>query len=307
MKNDRIKKLGTVQIDVDGLWVIFQHFGHERREPRDIMYESAMPRFLDLFDAHGIKATLFVVGRDLLVPTRLKLLKKARERGHEIANHSMNHAEGFSFLPLDKKIKEIAEAERAIQDNLGVTPKGFRTPSNDVDVDVLKILEDRGYTYDSSLLPTYYAPLIKSLKFSALKIPRKDHYLGNPSHGRAPLHPYHPSEKAVWKKGSMKIMEIPITTMPFLRLPFHVSFALAAYSFGLKSALFNAGYALLNMTTLPLNMVFHTNELSDPIYDKKIKRQFGLNLPLEIKKNLCNHVLKTMSLNFNIVTTLEYA
>lgn len=89
------KKSGTVQIDVDGLWVIFQHFGFDYEDTQDKMYESAMLRFLDLFDEYGIKATLFVVGQDLFSPAKVGLLKKAVQKGHEIANHTMTYAEGF--------------------------------------------------------------------------------------------------------------------------------------------------------------------------------------------------------------------
>jgi len=219
----------------------------------------------------------------------------------------MNHAEGFSFLPLDKKIKEIEDAERIIRDTLGVNVKGFRTPSNDVDSETLKILEDRGYTYDSSLLPTYYGPLLKKLKFASLKVPRKDHYLGKCAYGFAPLEPYHPAYDAIWKKGQMKIIEIPITTMPWLRMPFHTSFTLASYQLGFKCGLFNLGYGLLSLTNLPLNFVFHTNELSVPIYDERIRRQLGLNLPLETKQKICNHILTRIKKDFDIVTTLEYS
>lgn len=301
------KKPGLIQIDADGLWVIFQHFGFKHSAPDDLLYASALPRFLDLFDAYGIKATFFVVGKDLLTASKVSLLRKAVEKGHEIANHTMNHAEGFSLLPLDKKKEEIEDAEKIIQDTLGLTPKGFRTPSNDVDSQTLKILEERGYSYDSSLLPTYFGPLLKKLKFSSLHIARKDNYLGKSIYGLAPLKPYHPSSEAIWKKGKMKIVEIPITTMPWLRLPFHTSFTLAAYHLGLGCGLFNLGYWLLSLTNLPLNFVFHTNELSVPIDEEKIKRQLGLNLPLETKQRICDYILGTIKKDFDILTTLEYS
>jgi len=229
------------------------------------------------------------------------------KRGHEIANHSMSHAEGFSFLSRQQKQEEISGAEAIIQDTLGVTPHGFRTPSNDVDSDVLKILEERGYRYDSSLLPTYYSPLIKRIKFASLDTHRKDHYLGRISYGFAPLAPYYPSEKAVWRKGKMKIMEIPITTMPFFRIPFHISFTLALYQLGCGMALFDLGYNLLNLTRLPFNLVFHTNELSDPLWDERISHQFGLNIPLGQKEKVCRRVLSRIREHFYPVTTLEYA
>ena len=300
-------KLGTVQVDTDGLWVIFQHFCLPYEAKEDLLFETAVPRFLGLFDSHKIKATFFVVGRDLLYPERLKLLREVVRRGHEIANHSMNHAEGFSFLSYKEKLREIENAERIIQDELGVLTRGFRTPSNDVDSDVLKILEDRGYIYDSSLMPTYYGPLLKRLKFASLKITRRNHYLGRFIYGFSSLSPYHPDRNKLWKRGNMRLLEVPISTMPWLRIPYHTSFTFAAYQLGLGCSLFDFGYNLTKAASLPLNFVFHTNELSDPILDKRIERQYGLSLPLKEKYIICNRVLSAISEDFNVVTTLQYA
>ncbi len=308
MENHPAKqKIATVQIDVDGEWVIFQHFGYDVHNPVDRMYESSLPRFLDLFDQYGIKATLFVVGRDLKIQRRVHLLKEAVARGHEIANHTMNHAEGFSCLPLSKKKAEIYEADTIIKDTLGIAPKGFRAPSNDVDTETLGILQDFGYQYDSSLMATYWGPLIRWVKFFSLRTGRKDHYLGRFFHGRAPLFPYHPDPDCIFKKGSMDIIEVPITTMPFFRIPFHVSFTFATYALGLGLALFNTGYSLLKHTSLPLNLIFHTNELADPFSDKRIRRQLGLNLPLKTKEMICRHILDHITKDFILLPTREYA
>lgn len=156
-------------------------------------------------------------------------------------------------------------------------------------------------------MPTYYGPLLKKIKFSFLKIKRKNHYLGRFVYGFSPLKPYHPNPDKLWENGNLKLLEIPITTMPWIRMPFHTSFTFAVYQMGFGCALFNLGYALLKMTSLPLNFVFHTNELSTPIADKRIKRQYGLNLSLVEKYKICNHVLRAIQNDFNIITSLEYA
>lgn len=306
LTSNRNKKTGVIQIDTDGLWVIFQHFCLNSDLKTDILYESAIPRFLDLFDSYNLKATFFVVGQDLLYPERLKLLKEVLSRGHEIANHTMTHREGFSFLSYQEKLQEIRDAQSIIQDKLGITTRGFRAPSNDLDSDTLKILENEGYAYDSSLMPTYYGPLLKKIKFSGLKMTRQDHYLGRCVYGFAPLKPYHPDPDKLWKKGNLRLLEIPITTMPWIRLPFHASFTFALYQMGLGSALFDLGYALLKMTSLPLNFVFHTNELSTPITDQRIQRQYGLSLSLAKKYKICNHILGLIRDDFKVITSLEY-
>lgn len=301
------KKYATIQIDVDGLWVIYQHFGYKQYASYDVLYEKAFPRFLEFFAKYNIKATLFVVGRDLLVPARLGLLKKAVRAGHEIANHTMNHAEGFSFLSTEQKKKEIMEAHTLIESSLEVIPVGFRTPSNDVDEETLKILEDNGYLYDSSVMPTYYGPLLRSIKFHTVSIERKHSYLGKTRYGRAPLHPYHPDPHALEKKGPMRLLEIPISTMPLLRLPFHTSFVMATAHLGFGSLLFSIGSHLFNMVNAPLNFVFHTNELSEPIHAVTLKRQYGLDLPIYRKERICNKVMRYITSHYECIRSRDLA
>jgi hypothetical protein len=305
-----MKRMGKppacIQIDTDGLWVIFRHFGIPYEREDDPVFETAVPRFLELFDEFGIKAAFFAVGSDLRFPARAALLGECVRRGHEIANHSMNHREGFSFLSREEKLREIAEAETAIETSLGVKPLGFRAPSNDVDAETLSILDQRGYLYDSSLLPTFYGPLLSSLKFARMKLAPR-HYLGRPVYGFAPRTPYNPDTGRIWKRGAMRIRELPITTMPLLRFPFHASFTLAASRFGLGMGLFRTGYALHAATRAPLNFVFHTNELCDPFYDRSIRRQFGLSLPLDRKIRLCKNILEKITRDFTVIPSSSFA
>jgi len=171
----------------------------------------------------------------------------------------------------------------------------------------MQILEDRGYVYDSSLLPIYWGPLLKKIKFHGLKIKRNDHYLGRCLYGFAPNYPYHPSYKSLRWHGHMKILEVPITAMPLCRIPFHTSFLFALAHFGHNTHLFDIGFALTKLFRIPYNFLFHTNELSDPITDTAIKHQFGLDLPIDKKLFLCNHVLSHITNTYQCTTTLDYA
>src|SRR6266550_5190749 len=71
--------------------------------------------FLERFD---IKATVFVVGNDLLHEANRSHLRDFAARGHEIANHSMTHPQGFGHLGEADQEREIAgmehQCERAI-------------------------------------------------------------------------------------------------------------------------------------------------------------------------------------------------
>ena len=89
------KPIGTVQVDVDDLWVYYQSIGRNApNEARALVYEQGIPRLLELFEAYGIRATFFIVGRDL--PAQGASVRELIRRGHEVANHSTWHRPGFA-------------------------------------------------------------------------------------------------------------------------------------------------------------------------------------------------------------------
>ena len=89
-----------------------------------------------LLDQYGIKATFFVVPSS--VEKRLDGWKKAVANGHEIGNHTLTHpcTGNFSWsaknaleeYSLDDMRKELVEANKRIEELLGVRPEVFAYP-----------------------------------------------------------------------------------------------------------------------------------------------------------------------------------
>ena len=115
----------TIQVDVDSYEDILA--GHDYRRNKDLgfktIYQTAIPRFLELFDKHGIKATFFVVGRDAAVPENQEVLRELAKGGHELANHTMQHflRPPFCTLPQSRQEDEIVRGEEAIVAATGVS------------------------------------------------------------------------------------------------------------------------------------------------------------------------------------------
>jgi len=89
-----------------------------------------------LLDRHGVKATFFVVPQ--AVEQRLDAWKQAIAAGHEIGNHSLNHPCSANFpwarnralesYSLEQMRSEITEANRRLEELLGVAPSVFAYP-----------------------------------------------------------------------------------------------------------------------------------------------------------------------------------
>ncbi len=83
---------------------------------------------LSTLEKHNCKATFFTLGS--WAEKNADAMKKIASGGHEIGNHSYNHAH-YTTLSREKMIEDIKRANEAIKNACGVSPTLFRAPSGD--------------------------------------------------------------------------------------------------------------------------------------------------------------------------------
>lgn len=313
------KPAGTIQVDVDELWVYYESIG--RPAPAGVpaqVYQQGIPRLLALFRRYGVRATFFVCGRD--VPEQSGWLAEMVRQGHEVANHTTWHRTGFARLSREEKRADIATTHLLIEAACGHAPVGFKSPGFSFAADQIQVLAELGYVYDSSILPTPYAPLLRGMQ-AALSGGRVDpsHY-GRAVHGLAPLHPYHPNPTVPHRRAAQPIhqptnlptyqsahrpisqfWEAPITTMPILRLPMHSTFVLTA-----GRALFDAGLALARAKRVPINYLLHAADVIDAVPDPALASYRFLATSWPEKQTLYEHMLRQLSEAYEIVPTAKF-
>jgi peptidoglycan/xylan/chitin deacetylase (PgdA/CDA1 family) len=88
---------------------------------------SDTPALLDLFDAHGVRATFFVKGA--LAEQQPQLVRAIVARGHSVANHSQTHPSGSFWCLLPGRIgEEIESCNQVLAPLTGSAPHWFRAP-----------------------------------------------------------------------------------------------------------------------------------------------------------------------------------
>ena len=283
--------MGTIQVDVDELWVYYESLGLPGEQvASSIVYTIGVPRLLDLLEQYEIRATFFVCGRDLEHPLRRDVAQEIVRRGHELANHSYSHPMGFARLRGRALKAEVVESDARIARIYGRPVYGFRAPGYSLSPTLLKLLERAGYLYDSSLLPTPWAPLMRwGQQLLSGGHVDKSHY-GAAAYGRAPLTPYHPDLSDPTQRGDARIWEVPVTTMPWLRIPFHGTFAI---TFGWW--LFNLGFRLAIRRGIGINYLIHPAELLDPVRDPRLASFRFLQIPWQRKHALYEAILRHLS------------
>ncbi len=315
------RPLGTLQVDVDDLWVYYESVGLQT--PTDAptqAYDEGIPRLLDLFDRFGLRATFFVCGRDL--PAQKPRVAEMIRRGHEVANHSSAHRNGFARLsPADKRA-DIAAAGELIAQATGQKPVGFKSPGFSFSPDLLDVLAELGYLYDSSLLPTLYAPLMRAVYRGLSARSFDPTHFGRATNGLAPLTPFRISDSGFRNRllrrsagepasgrhdaqsptGSPhSIWEAPVTTMPLTRLPMHSTFVLRTGRW-----LFDLGFALIRARNVPVNYLLHAADVLDAVADPALASYGFLTQPWSQKRQIYEHMLEKLAMVYRLVPTRDF-
>ena len=77
-----MNNVGAISIDVDSTACYHHIHGLDlAQQEKDPIFEVALPRFLDAMDMLNVKATLFVIGRDLENPRHQKNNCRSRSGG----------------------------------------------------------------------------------------------------------------------------------------------------------------------------------------------------------------------------------
>ena len=151
-----VKKHAFFTVDVEE-W--FNASVVERNLPRGVekSYESRLQgqidRILSLLEQKGALATFF-----WLSPLSQKfptLVRSLSDAGHEIASHGMTHRRLETLTPQELQ-SELSDSKKALEDICGQKVHGFRAPNFSITDQALELIEQTGYSYDSSVVPGHW-------------------------------------------------------------------------------------------------------------------------------------------------------
>lgn len=302
----------AVSIDLDAVECYFRIHALPGPPPegaRFAILRRCLPRFAELFAKHGIKATFFVVGRDLDEDREGRaLLAELSGAGHELANHSYAHLYDLTRLPRAHQAEEVDRAHAAIAACAGRAPDGFRSPGYETSAGLLDILCERGYRYDSSAFPAVPYYLAKAAVMGSLRLRgrRSGSILAHPSVLTAPRAPYRPAAGHPYKRGAQPILELPMTVTRFLRMPV-IGTSLVATPEWLRRSLVASA-----LREPFFNLELHGIDLADADADgfpaALIARQPDLRVPLARKVAALDRTLsEARAAGARFVTLRDYA
>jgi hypothetical protein len=217
----------AITIDVDGADCYRAIHGlPPRPDDVDPLFARALPRFLEMVEGLGARATLFVIGADLARPELREVVQAAHLGGHEIASHSFDHDYGLSRRSPADIQADLARAAGAIEGVTGCRPQGFRAPGYNLSEALIAAVEATGHAYDSSLFPTpaYFAARAGAIARYRLAGRPSESLVGEVREFAGPRRPFRPALGARWRPAqageqARTIVEIPMSVAGPARLP----------------------------------------------------------------------------------------
>jgi peptidoglycan/xylan/chitin deacetylase (PgdA/CDA1 family) len=300
--------MASLSLDLDNCWSYLKTRGDPRWETFPSYLDVVVPRVLEFFARRALTLTFFVVGQDAALKQHHAVLRAIAEAGHEVGNHSFHHEPWLHRYDADALEHEIALAEDHIERATSVRPVGFRGPGFSVSAAVLATLASRGYSYDASTFPTFIGPLARAYYFMKSDLGRearetRSALFGTIKDGMLPLRPY------LVPVPEGRLLEIPVSVVPFVRLPFHLSYILYLATFSRNAALvyFRTALGACRIAGVQPSLLLHPLDFLGKEDDVGLEFFPGMNLRLATKLAVVDAALHEYQRRFRVVTMLEHA
>jgi peptidoglycan/xylan/chitin deacetylase (PgdA/CDA1 family) len=267
------------------------------------VYDVAVGRLLDLAEEERVPLTLFAIGADLVRTENAETLRGAHDRGHEIANHTLDHRYDLTRLGREEIAHQIEGGITAIARAVGEPPVGFRAPGYTITDEVFDLLQEMGVKYDSSVFP---CPAYWALKATAIGVYKargreSRSIVDTPSVLRAPTRPYFVG-KPYWKRGT-GLLELPVQVTPKLRLQFiGTTVTMAGPTGARRLAEMCVGEPLVNLELHGIDVLDERDGL-----DELAPHQIDVRIARERKLAAIRAVITVMRDNGYAFTTLREA
>ena len=299
----------SVSLDADNLWSYMKTHGDAGWEARPSYLDRFVPHVLAVLQDLGLRITFFIVGLDAADERNHAALRRIPQAGHELGNHSYEHEPWLHLYSREQLEQEIDRTDQAIERATGVRPVGFRGPGFSWSPALLSVLESRGHQFDASTLPTYLGPLARRYYFWTARLTPEEReqrkgLFGSFSDGFRPVKPYY------WRlPDGRRLLEMPVTTIPGIKTPFHLSYLLylAGFSEAMMMAYLRTAIAVCRFSGTEPSFLLHPLDMIGGDQVPELRFFPGMDVPSDRKTALLGKVLRTLGEHFELVPMGEHA
>ncbi|HOU53170.1 MAG TPA: polysaccharide deacetylase family protein [Myxococcota bacterium] len=303
-----MKPLASLSLDLDNLWSYMKVHNDPGWESFPTYLPEAVPKILDLLEGLDLRLTFFLVGQDAARTENAPAMRRIADSPHEVGNHSFAHEPWLHRYRPDQVEEEIARAEEAIQEATGRRPEGFRGPGYSLSETVLQVLSRRGYRFDASTFPTFLGPAARAYYFMTSRLGSRERtergaLFGTLRDGLRPLAPYR------WRlPDGSGLIEVPVTVLPAVRVPFHLTYVLYLSTFSTAAArlYFQAALQACRASRVEPSLLLHPLDFLGGDEAPGLAFFPGMNLPGEEKRRRTRQYLEDFRKAFDVLPMGAY-
>jgi hypothetical protein len=171
------------------------------------------------------------------------------------------------------------------------------------------VLIENDYLYDASTLPTYLGPLARAYYFwKSDLIPeekeKRKKLFGGFKEGFRPVKPYY-----LQISDEIKILEIPVTTMPLFKTPFHLSYLIYLSRLSQILMLFylNLAIQMCKMTGTAPSFLLHPLDLIGGDIIRELAFFPGMDLSSNQKLKIFQKLINIFQKSFTLTSLNNHA
>jgi peptidoglycan/xylan/chitin deacetylase (PgdA/CDA1 family) len=297
----------SLSLDLDNKWSYLRTYGNEAWREFPSYLDLVVPRILAFFADRDIRITFFVVGKDAALDRNRAAIASLSAAGHEIGNHSYFHEPWLHLYSAQDLDRDLQMAEEAIQEVTGVRVNGFRGPGYSLTETTLTVLSKRGYKYDATAFPNILNPLSRAYLFATTNLSKDEKkkrkaLFGSFADALRPVKPYR------WQLNEGFLPELPVTTMPFFKVPIHFSYLLylATYSTHLAHLYLRLSIGMCRLTQTEPSLLMHPLDFMGKEDDDDLASFPAMGLPLVRKMELMSMFFVQLLRSFEPLTMGEH-
>ncbi len=301
-------RYASLSLDLDNQWSYMKTHGDAGWQSHPSYLDAVVPRILGFLAARRLTISFFIVGQDAALPKTRAALAAIAAAGHEIGHHSCRHEPWLHLYSPAELDEELLRAEQAIEAATGVKPRGFRGPGFSLSGATLETLQRRGYDYDATVFPNLLNPLARAYLFSTSKLTAEEKKQRSALFGtwRDALRPVRPFR---WNLPQGRLLEIPVTTLPGLKVPMHLSYLVYLAKFSRLAARAYLRFALgvCGLTGTSPSILLHPLDFMGREDCPELAFFPGMDLSLERKMAIVDELFDILGSRLELVTMAEHA
>ncbi len=199
-------------VDLEDWFTDGRHIKMRSWNDYELRLEAIVHRLLELLALYRCTGTFFTLG--WIARKRPRLIRLIYEMGHEIASHGYAHELVYTLSPSQFR-QDIRASKEVLEDIIGARIRGYRAPCFSITDWGLQILEEEGFYYDSSIVPSTYHDMYSRLYTSV-------------------EHPLFPVSKQLWEL-SMPVLGIGRAKLPWGGGGFFRLYPYSIYQYGIQA------------------------------------------------------------------------